>query len=256
MEDLKGITVLLVEDDSFNQLFMKRSLENLNASVVLANNGKEAIESEVLQKVDLILMDLQMPVMNGFEAIEYIRKKLALQTPIVALTGSNSEEDKKQASTLGCNDYLVKPCNKEVLFNAISTQLKSKNNIQSNSNPTENEQKVESDPIYSLSKLEEISRGNPAFVEKMVRMLLDEMPISLAGLKEHLANKEYDRLKAVAHKMKPSVNLMDMSSINESIQKIETDAGNKTNLEDLPPLVDQVISTCEEMLEELKQQFL
>lgn len=249
-KDLKGIVVLLVEDDAFNQRFIKRLLENLQGKVYLASNGKEAIDLPELNEVDIILMDLQMPVMDGFETIQHIRQKLALATPILALTGSEFAADKEKALDLGCKGYLVKPLNSDTLLTAIRRGLET--GVMDSIEEKEEKKTVKSKALYSLSKLEEISRGNQEFVKKMVNMLVEEMPISLAALKEGLEHKDYDQVRAMAHKMKPSIQLMNMSRISKTIQTLEDNAKAKTNLEQIPDMVHQVMDVCERVLEELR----
>ncbi len=245
--------ILLVEDDAFNQQFMKRLIGGLGANVSCANNGKEAVDylSNDGQDIDILLMDLDMPIMGGIEAVKIIREELNLTIPIIALTGSNQEKDREVAIHSGFNDYLIKPCDSKRLLSVINNALK----LSSTSDPDPiplNEKNDES--LFSLTKLKEISRGNQAFVDRMVGMLLEEMPKSILLLKEHLSNNEYDRLRAIAHKMKPSINLMGMESIQREIQQIEDYSASVSNLDRLPQLVDKVILTCEKMLNELSKE--
>ncbi len=116
---LEGIKVLLVEDVSFNVIVIKKILSKWGVDVDVADNGKVAIDKVLADKYDMILMDIQMPIMDGYEATREIRK-MGVQIPVIALTAAVSLETEKAALDSGMNDYLTKPVNpkdlKEVLL--------------------------------------------------------------------------------------------------------------------------------------------
>jgi len=115
---------LVVEDVKLNQLLMKIILEDFNFDYDIADNGQIAIEKLQVNSYDIILMDLQMPVMNGFEATEYIRNKMNLQIPIIALTADVTTVDVEKCKALGMNDYTSKPLNENVLYSKILRLVK------------------------------------------------------------------------------------------------------------------------------------
>ena len=111
---LDGIKVLLVEDNIVNQKVMQRYLERWNISLFMADDGKQAIEMLKKQNFDIVLMDLQMPVMDGYEAASIIRKMddpVKRDIPIIALTAAALKEVKEQVYAVGMNDYITKPFN-------------------------------------------------------------------------------------------------------------------------------------------------
>ncbi len=116
---LKGKKILVVDDNIMNRMVANVILKEFDVLVSEANNGEEALNYLQNNSCDLILMDLQMPVLNGFEASEIIRHKLKLNTPIIALTASDVEEEKKKCLEIGMNDYLFKPFNKEQFLQII-----------------------------------------------------------------------------------------------------------------------------------------
>ena len=117
--EIKNIKVLIVEDIPLNQLLMKTLLDDFGFERDVAENGKIAIEKLKENKYDLILMDLQMPVMNGFEATEYIRKTMNSTIPIIALTADVTTVDLAKCKRVGMNDYLAKPVDEKLLYNKI-----------------------------------------------------------------------------------------------------------------------------------------
>jgi PAS domain S-box-containing protein len=116
---IKHIQILVVEDISLNKLLMKTLLDDFGFDCDIVSNGKEATEKLQYKNYDLILMDLQMPVMNGFEATEYIRSKMHLKTPIMALTADVTTVDLEKCKAVGMNDYVSKPINEKILYSKI-----------------------------------------------------------------------------------------------------------------------------------------
>lgn len=118
------IKILVVEDVKLNQFLMKTLLNEFGFENDSAENGKVAIEKLEKNKYDIILMDLQMQIMNGFEATDYIRNKLKLQTPIIALTADVTTVDLEKCKALGMNDYITKPIDDCLLYSKIVSFIK------------------------------------------------------------------------------------------------------------------------------------
>ncbi|MFT6056954.1 MAG: CheY-like chemotaxis protein/anti-sigma regulatory factor (Ser/Thr protein kinase) [Pseudohongiellaceae bacterium] len=105
---LTGVTVLVAEDNEVNQFLVRKILEGIGVIVESAENGKVALDLAVVSKYDVILMDVQMPRMNGIEATRQLRDR-GCDTPIVALTANNSEFDMSACADAGMSDFLAKP---------------------------------------------------------------------------------------------------------------------------------------------------
>lgn len=117
-KDLNGLNILVVEDNAINLMIATKFLEKWKARVDSAANGKESLDKFEVGKYDLILMDIQMPVMNGYDASVEIRK-LDRVIPIIAFTASALNEEKLKMQECGINDYVLKPFNPEELFSKI-----------------------------------------------------------------------------------------------------------------------------------------
>ncbi len=108
--DLSGKRVLVVEDNMINQLIMEELLQKTNAKVSMADNGQIAVDMVDKQEFDIVLMDMQMPVMDGIQATGIIRQKYSMERlPIIAVTANAMKEDKEKGIKMGLNDYLTKP---------------------------------------------------------------------------------------------------------------------------------------------------
>ena len=124
---VNNVKVLVAEDIVLNQLLIKIILLDFGFDIDIVNNGKVAIEYLQKNTYDIVLMDLQMPVMNGFEATTYIRNTLNSQIPIIALTADVTTADVEKCIALGMNDYISKPIDEKQLYSKMIKYLKQTN---------------------------------------------------------------------------------------------------------------------------------
>ncbi len=119
-QKLEGFTILVVEDNELNQQVAKEILEYAGATVVIAEHGKEALNFLKEQLFDCVLMDIQMPVMDGLEATQMIRTNMCWsKMPIIALTASVDQHYKDMCLNVGMNDFLTKPVNPDLLIDTV-----------------------------------------------------------------------------------------------------------------------------------------
>jgi CheY-like chemotaxis protein len=125
--NLSGAFVLIVEDNMMNQFVVKQIMGKWNANMVIANNGSEAIELLKEHNFDIVLMDLQMPEMSGYQAAEYIRSKNSSvknpSIPIIALSADAFAETKRKVFEAGMNDFITKPFSQEELYSKMTKHL-------------------------------------------------------------------------------------------------------------------------------------
>ncbi len=122
VENLSGKNVLVVEDVLDNQMLTKLYLARKGMKVAFANNGAEGVQKALADHFDVILMDMQMPVMDGYTATRKLREQ-GFHKPIIALTAHAMKEDREKCLAAGCDDYLTKPLDSGVLYSAISKSL-------------------------------------------------------------------------------------------------------------------------------------
>ncbi|MES2965060.1 MAG: response regulator [Bdellovibrionota bacterium] len=120
---LDGLTILLVDDSFDNQLLFQRVLAGAGAKVEIANNGVEAIAHQAGKAYDLIIMDVRMPIMDGYEATRRIRAS-GYTKPIIALTAHATPGEEERCRTAGCSHFELKPIGRQLLLGVIATAAK------------------------------------------------------------------------------------------------------------------------------------
>jgi len=123
MEENKFPNILIAEDVESNFLYLKAVLSKLNASIFWAKNGVEAVSICEEHPIDLVMMDLQMPEMNGYEATKILKRKFPTLT-IIAQTAFAMSDDREKAMDVGCDDYLAKPIKSKDLLTTVEKYLK------------------------------------------------------------------------------------------------------------------------------------
>ena len=122
-KDLENIKVLAVDDDPFNQSLIRLLLKSWKISADIADNGRDAISQLLRHQYDLVLMDIEMPGLNGYETTRVIRNEMLLNLPIIAVTSNNTERDRQLARESGMNDFVPKPILHSELLSSISEAL-------------------------------------------------------------------------------------------------------------------------------------
>ncbi len=239
----KPIKILVVEDVVFNQLIVTSFLKEWGFGFAIAANGREALQLITKDTFDLVLMDIQMPIMDGIKATSLIRKKLAKpvsEIPIIALTAHASLGDRTKYFEVGMTDYVAKPFKPENLFNTICKYLPDwkkpvianfENNI---TEETEQEQKKEDQKIeIDLAQIITMSRGSNSFVVKMLDVFIDKNTTALETLENLLLNSEWEKFHLLVHKIRPSIAFVGLNILEEQLKEIEIHAKEKKNLDSI-----------------------
>ena len=248
--EITNVKVLVAEDIALNQLLMKTLLDDFGFECDIADNGEIAIEKLKTKSYDIILMDLQMPCMNGFEATEYIRKHLNSDIPIIALTADVTTVDLDKCKSVGMNDYIAKPVDERLLYSKIIGLLKKKSLV--NREKKDGIGLSENLKYIDLDYLKRCTKSNSALMLEMINLYLEQTPPLVIKMKQSLLDKDWDLLAAVIHKMIPSFTIMGIHKDFENMaKKVQEYARNKEHLDDLPELVDHIDKVCTQSCEEL-----
>ncbi len=216
----KDVKVLVVEDIALNQLLMKTLLEDFGFAMEVAGNGQLAVEKLRTTRYDIVLMDLQMPVMNGFEATEYIRNELRLTVPIIALTADVTTVDVEKCKAVGMNDYISKPIDDKLLYSKIIKYLKQENNAKATPEPEADGLPLPLPAVtcVNFDYLRRITKNEVRMAE-MIGLYLQEIPTLVQTMKKAIAEKDWIALKRATHSIIPTFATMGMSPEFEDIAK-------------------------------------
>lgn len=246
-----NVKVLLVEDNDINRLYAKSILQTWKCITDIAENGLIAIEKLKNNAYDVILMDVQMPVMDGYEATKAIRMMShpVGSTPIVALTANATKNDIEKCLIAGMNDYLSKPFTPEDLYQMLFEKLKIVPITSSAIKiPSINKQ-------YDLAYLRNMSGDNQEFIKEMIQTFVQSIPVSLKEMENALNLSDFVQVARIAHQIKPSMTLLGIEHLKESAVQIESLAkNNKAPSLELQVNVMEFTQTCRDIVSDLAEE--
>ena len=250
-EIFKGLKILLVDDNDMNRLVANTMLENLGVRVMEAINGKQAVDFLMEESVDLILMDIQMPVMDGLEATREIKKQTHHQTPIIALTANALKTDNERYLQAGMAAALPKPFSENEIIDVISRIIGHHNSIK---NPPSPDVETSETPLFDLTNLEYIADGNTVFIRKMIELFLDQTPTMVVQMKLALEQNDLTTLCGLAHKMRPSLENLGIVSLKEVVKTMEKAVELRVTDQELKELLGIMDDTLGKVFQALRSE--
>lgn len=252
----KNIKVLVVEDIALNQLLMKTLLDDFGFEREIAANGKIAIEKLNEKNYDIILMDLQMPEMNGFEATEYIRNTMHSKIPIIALTADVTTVDLEKCKAVGMNDYIAKPVDERILYTKIVGLVKKPTEITHNLPKANDVLLNKNQRCTDLAYLISITKYDHKLMMEMIALYLEQTPLLVSAIKKSLKEETWESLHAAAHKMIPSFAIMGIDKDFEAkAKKVQEYTGAKEDVAEIGELVLQIENVCNSACKELEEEY-
>ncbi|UTW66947.1 PAS domain S-box protein [bacterium SCSIO 12643] len=243
---LKDKRILIAEDNSMNQMVVEATLEPYEMNLTFVENGAEAIDILQTEEFDLVLMDVQMPVMDGLQATQIIRDRLKMDIPIIALTANVIEGDERKYLNSGMNDFVPKPFEEYQIIGKLSLWLGVDLEL-------EPEKMDSADGLYSMDKLEQISRGSDAFIKKVVGIFIKETELTTGQFKEALEQHDFPEIKKVAHKMKPVIDQLSISSLTDEIRELEKWAEKGENVDRITTIIEKYCEVMNLISEDFQQ---
>ncbi|QHL86128.1 response regulator [Nibribacter ruber] len=268
IESLRGAHVLLAEDNPINQLLVKKILAEEQITCQVANNGKEAIELLATQDFDLVLMDMQMPEMDGYEAMQYIRHRMGTKSsiPIIALTAHATQSEATKCIMCGANSFISKPFRAQTLWYEMASVLGGKikanhfgadaeatSDFNSSNKPAEIQPKeaLEKEPL-DLSYLREFADGNESFMLEIIEIFLSQTPDQLQELNEAVAVSDWGTVQGLSHKMKSSLALIGVENVQLLNAQIEHAALHRIHTEQILPLSEELSALVNNLICQLR----
>jgi two-component system, sensor histidine kinase and response regulator len=235
-EHLSNLRILLAEDSLVNQKVALAMLEGKGHAVTLVTNGKEAVAASSQQKFDIVLMDVQMPEMDGLEATAQIRareQQTGNRLPIIAMTAHALKGDRERCLTAGMDGYVSKPIRPAELFGAINT-------IFSNSKPISGEKTTPPaaacKDAVNWEKALETAQGDRNLLKAISEAALEEFPQRIADLRRAIADGNPAELRLAAHTLKGSLRYFGAASASDQAAKLEA-MGQKCQISDCEPIL-------------------
>ena len=216
-EPLAPLTILLAEDNMINQMFAIEILEQEGHTVIAVGNGQEALEVLAVQQVDAVLMDIQMPELDGLQATNLIRagevKGVDTRLPIIAMTAHALKGDKARFLAAGMDGYLSKPVSSEEIRAALSDVLRKRKQLE---HPV-------ADNLMALNEdwLLEKARGNRLFVKKLVHVFVTQQPEKVQEMLQAGRKGAMEALAFMAHTFKGGAATMGAELLKERSSLVE-----------------------------------
>lgn len=253
---MRGVAVLVVEDNAVNQLLVKKVLEKTGCMIDIASNGTEAIKCLKSKKYDVVLMDVQMPEMDGYETTIHIRTKFAApqsQIPIIAMTAHAFGSDVTQCISSGMNDYISKPFKPEDLYAKIIKHLEKADPgkvISLNQSEEILKYKIDLASIYQLGN------GDPTFLNELILVYDKQTPAFVEKLRGYTKSHNFEAIRSVCHQIKSSYGILKMVELEKVLAEIFQELSKqKPDFEfvRISNLVNIIISLISAINEEVKR---
>ena len=252
----RPMRVLIAEDNTINQKIALRYLEKMGLRADVVANGLEVLDALRAIPYDLILMDCQMPEMDGLEATRIIRSSESLQRqniPIIAMTANAIKGDREKCLEAGMNDYVSKPVAPSELFLMLQKWLIGTNKIQ-NKDFVEYAQ-VQSSPLVDLSVIDELRKlgdiDDDTLLNELVSLYLTSVPISISKMVDALQSERFDVIASEAHQMKSASANLGAQRMAELAAGIETAAFTKQGVGPLLKAFETAYHLTRNLLEDL-----
>ncbi|UZR97663.1 ATP-binding protein [Chondrinema litorale] len=264
-KDLGGIRILVVEDNAVNQLVASEFLGKWNTNITFADNGLIALEKIEQEEFDIILMDLQMPEMDGYEATKRIRQhpdENISTIPIIALTASVMIKVKEKVVQTGFNEYITKPFNPNELYLKIkklsrkasypligSSEVIETENTIIDSQTESNQPVINNENIISFEKLEEMADGNESFKTAIINQLKSDTEEFRNLIAEAVENQSEEKVSFAVHWFQTSLELFSLEELKTTIrnfrEKLKDHQGDTpyylAGLEEINVKIDEVL---------------
>jgi CheY-like chemotaxis protein/HPt (histidine-containing phosphotransfer) domain-containing protein len=229
--------VLVAEDNAVNQKVAVRMLEKLGYRADVAADGLEALEALSRIAYAAVLMDVQMPEMDGYEATKEIRERegAARHTPIIAMTANALEGDRDKVLEAGMDDYIPKPVKPEEMEAVLQRWIPEQEFLEPPAPETGSaEATLDARALAGLRELQQ--EGEPNFVEELVQLFLKDVPPQLAILREVVEGDDADSVERIAHTLKGSSGNMGAKRMAEICAQLQ-EAGASGDLARAPELL-------------------
>jgi len=214
--DLTKHSFLIVDDEKYNRELFSVMIGKWGAKVVLVENGLQAIEELKRNQYDMVLMDLHMPEMDGFETTRIVKETFGMKTPILALTATASQERLEEFNKIGMDGIILKPITEAELKTIILSTLRKSKHVKKEK------------PGYDLTELEQIGRKDPDFLVNMIQLFIKNSKQGVKEMEMAYKQKNWKKLSLHAHKMIPPCRHLNLTAVVDNLKSIELHAEDES----------------------------
>jgi two-component system, sensor histidine kinase and response regulator len=228
-----SLHILLAEDNRVNQIVATRMVEKMGHTVVVAENGRFALEQLATQRFDLVLMDVQMPEMDGLTATRNIReseRRTHLHLPIIAMTAHAMKGDRERCLEAGMDGYLTKPINSQRLEEAIAGRVHGQANPGAHTNAGQEQTAIAPATAWNMAQTLESLGGDEALFQEVMGIFLRDSPGHMAGLWQAITQGNAKVVEQIAHTLKGEVGYLGIAILSQHIRELEQ-LGQKSELQ-------------------------
>lgn len=257
---MKGIRILLAEDNRVNQLFASELMSEWGADLDIADNGQIALELYLKNHYDIILMDIQMPELDGIDATHIIRHqfpKNKQNIPIIAITANSKNGDEQKFKEYGMNDVIFKPYSSTKLYKIIHKHLnEAKEILTEETAETIHLDSHEANLFFehaSLHVLKSFSRGKESFIINMLNAIITSVPPSINELNNAIQKKDWISVSKYSHKLIPNMNMSGNMNLEMEMKWIENQATMEENQPEIIAKWPAIKLEVEKTLSELQK---
>ena len=254
--EVRNIKILYAEDVSSNQFLMKGYADLWSFELDIATNGEEAVQLFIENSYDVVLLDLQMPVMDGFQAAERMREIESLSdnpTPILAVTGDISEKTILSIADSGMNDYVSKPINPKIMIEKIQGLLRGDKAARAVSSPSRPEYPAKKNEVINFSEVDYLYGEVPTQYVKLLELLLNEFRGYKTNMIKALKEEAFDEFRQVRHSMRSNMRLLHMQQLEVLVDKIRNEFVNSSLPPGGGPYVKKITARFDDLLTALEE---
>lgn len=240
------IRVLIFEDNELNRHLLHHLMAEFRFSYDIAGNGVEGLSLLCQKSYDLIFMDLEMPVMDGYTTTQEVRQQLKLSVPIIAMTAHTMSGERKRCLELGMNDFVSKPISQSQMLKIIHRYS------EGNSNDADRKEYVQN--RADLSYLHSISKGNTDFEQQMISLFIQTAPGKIVQLQQYIQSGEAHQIRKLTHQLKGSMQIMGLTSGLQYMEKIDHIVEHQDQQEKAQEYCDQILQMTEDYIKLLQSE--
>ncbi|WP_373514962.1 ATP-binding protein [Persicitalea sp.] len=248
---LDSLKILAAEDNALNQKLLQAIFDRTGAEVTMVNNGLEAIEQLEKESFDIVIMDVQMPIMDGYTAIQEIRNKLGMDIPIITLTAHAMVGEKEEGVRIGANGYISKPFKEADLLREIR-RLTQKAELYSISEKKTQPVLASTQSLVDTAYLREITAGDQTLCEELIELFASGSTQQFTEIFEAMERKDYVALRKVIHELRSSLISVALLSSATKFQEIENSLISKAAPDNLAEMLSKLEEELSAGLRELK----